>query len=128
MKKRCSVCNVKVVDFLKEALGDSQFGLFYNSVQTKWDDGKIYCSNCKPHIMFYFKVGKPFSRTIEIPIPKKKEYKLKWSYFYDQVVKILSLDVDKILINGEKRAKANCFLCPAEYFKLEHRTYKVTIL
>ena len=124
----CCKCNVFVRDIIGIALGNSQFGSFYKRCKKIRCGNAIYCDKCMPPILFYMDVGRPYYRTIEIPIPTDKESGLPFNYFFDAVAEKLGISVDRIMISGRmKDPDGICMLCPAEYEKIEHKTFKVTI-
>lgn len=127
--KHCCKCNVFVYDALDILGNDSQFGYFYNNCKKMRTRGLPYCNKCMPPILWYLDIGKPYYRTIEIPIPKDKEYGISHDYFFDAAAEKLGIPVERIMIGGEKKkaSHSRCMTCPAEYEKIEHKTLKVTI-
>lgn len=105
---RCSKCNVFVY-------GMKEF------------DNILYCHKCEPPITFYFNINNDKSTestVIKIPIPNENIASISTNYFFDEIAQKLQVPSDKIHMTGLRRGY---MLCPAEYYKLKHRTYQVSV-
>lgn len=129
---KCSKCGVFINDTIKNLMGNSQFGKFYNVCMKMRCGDSLYCKKCVPPLTFFMKVEQGLSQcstTLEIPIPSDKEWGLPHSYFYDAVAEKLNIPVERIRISGKKKEETmGWMLCPAEYDKLEHKTFNVTVV